>query len=675
MIPSAALVLAATVGAGPPAASGVAVDLQPAIAALLAARADAAGGEPARALERLTAALPGAGELAAALRLEAAPLAVGLGRDPWPMLAPLLDRRPVAAHQGAAAAVIRDAAERLSLPLAAGLLHRPLPRPLLREVRAVVAIRRDDTPAAAALLDERDDDRAAREVAGWLAGRPTLTDETRLAVASALLNGGRWREADRLLAGAPSPVAPQHAARLAFLRGRAAYRLGRLEEARGHYSQSLAAAPVGTLRFEAAVQRARTAELLGDLAAARADWDTARRAAPREVEGWDGGARARALLGGNDEAVTLLAQAPTAVRRVAGPRLAALLLARGDHAAARTVLASLPHQAAAVRVVGVAASLAADDEPRARQQATSLLADPTAGAWRALALDLLPGPAAPAEAAVPVRERTALATLAVRAGAPAARAALTAALAADPAWAPLLGDAPAVPAAWSGPAAVLAAAGLWREAATLYPHRFPDATPGDSAWSGHALARAGNGPAALAAGERLWEQLGRPPAILVPDRLLDHIVPSELTAACRRATAAAPVRASWLAAVIRRESRFDPAARSAAGALGLAQFVPETAIAAGVDEAALWDGDTALALAARELARLESRFGPRLEVVAAAYNAGDLVTAMWDGWLGPSVHATLFAAAVPYRETAGYVIAVLEGRSLTRQLEPTLASR
>jgi soluble lytic murein transglycosylase-like protein len=652
-------------------ASGPAVAVEPpdAVTTLLAARAELAAGAPAEALDRLAGAVSGAGELAPLLRIEAATIAVTLGGDPWPTLAPLLDRRAPVAHQQAAAAVIRDATSRLPLPVAGGLLHRPLPRPLRREVRALLAIRNQDEPAAAALLAERDDDRAAREIAGWLAGRPVLSDGTRLDVASALLAGGRWGEADRLLADLPAPTVQPEQARLAFLRGRAAYRLDRFAEARDSYTRSLAAAPVGTQRFEAAVQRHAPANCSATRAA-RADWDTARHAARDEVEGWDGGARTRALLGRSGEAVALLARAPTPVRRIAGPRLAALLLARGDHAAARTVLATLHHNAAVVRLLEVAAAVAGDNRAGARDQAASLLADPAAGAWREVVLDLLPDLTPPVDAVAPLRETAALAALAVRAGAPAARAALTDALASDQGWAPLLAGAPAEPTGWSGPAAELAAAGLWREAAALYPHRFPGATPIESAWSAHALARAGNGPAALAAGERLWEQLGRPPAVLLPDRLLDHVVPSELTASCRQAAAVTAGRPSWLAAVIRRESRFDPAAQSAAGALGIAQFVPETARRLGVGEAALFDADAALALAARELSRLARRFGPRLEVVAAAYNAGDAVAAAWVEWLGPSANAALFTAAVPYRETSGYVIAVLEGGSLTRQLEP-----
>ena len=666
-LPVALFLIAAFVA--PALADDAAPGPPPPVAALLAARAEAAGGAPARALERLSAALPGAGELAAALRLEAAPIAVGLGRDPWPLLAPLFDRHAPAAQRRAAGEAIRDAARRLPLPLAAGLLQRPLPRPVRREARSLVAIRRGDAAAAAAVIAERDDDRAAREAALWLSGRPPSSTDTRLDVAAALLAGGLWREADALLAAQTATTTSEQRARLAFLRGRAAYRLGRLEEAREHYGRSLESAAAGQPRFAAAVQRARTAELLGDLAAARADWDAARQAAPAEVEGWDGGARSRVLLGLVPQATALLAHAPASIRRIAGPRLAALLLARGERDATRPLLAALPPGAAVVRSLEIAAHLDAGDQAAARTLAATLLADRQAGGWRELVLDRLPEAAPPAGDAAPVREPTALAALAARSGAGAARAALTAALAADPDWAPLLAAVPVEPTGWQGPAAELAAAGLWREAAALYPHRFPDATPSETAWSGHALARAGNGPAALAAGERLWDRLGRPPAAVLPDTLLGHVVPSELTAPCGAAVAGTGTPAAWLAAVIRRESRFDPSAQSAAGALGLAQFVPETGRRLGADEDALWDGDSSLVLAARELARAAARFGPRLEVVAAAYNAGDTVTTAWLAWLDDPTDALLFTAALPYRETAGYVVAVIEGRALSRGVD------
>ncbi len=91
--------LIAMAAAGVAAGQLAAVEPPPAVANLLAARADLSAGAPDRALERLSAAMPAAGELAAALRIDAAAVAVTLGRDPWPLLAPLLDRRAPAAQR------------------------------------------------------------------------------------------------------------------------------------------------------------------------------------------------------------------------------------------------------------------------------------------------------------------------------------------------------------------------------------------------------------------------------------------------------------------------------------------------------------------------------------------------------------------------------------------------
>jgi hypothetical protein len=148
----------------------------------------------------------------------------------------------------------------------------------------------------------------------------------------------------------------------------------------------------------------------------------------------------------------------------------------------------------------------------------------------------------------------------------------------------------------------------------------------------------------------------------------------ELTAPCRQAAAAC----GRPTLVARRGDparvAFRPSAQPGRRSASPSSF-RDTARWLGADEAALFDADAALALAAGELSRLERRFGPRLEVVAAAYNAGDAVAAAWLDWLGPSVNVALFAAAVPYRETSSYVIAVIEGGSLTRQLEARVASR
>jgi len=171
------------------------------------------------------------------------------------------------------------------------------------------------------------------------------------------------------------------------------------------------------------------------------------------------------------------------------------------------------------------------------------------------------------------------------------------------------------------------------------------------------------------AGERLTAALGEPSPSLPAHRSAPRILPAALTEGCRAAAATAGAPPAWLAGIVRRESRFDLGARSRAGAIGIAQVVPETARRLGAAPEELWDGQRSLGLAAREVQRIAARFGPRLPVVAAAYNAGDEVVASWLSWLGPGADEVLFAAAVPYGETADYVLAVAEGAALARYLE------
>jgi hypothetical protein len=87
------------------------------------------------------------------------------------------------------------------------------------------------------------------------------------------------------------------------------------------------------------------------------------------------------------------------------------------------------------------------------------------------------------------------------------------------------------------------------------------------------------------------------------------------------------------------------------------------------------DGDHALLLAAHEMARLATRFGPRLTLVAAAYNAGDAVVRAWLKVLGDEVSEPLFVAAIPYRETSGYVLAVRTGSELARRAGEMVPSK
>jgi soluble lytic murein transglycosylase-like protein len=646
----------------------------PPAAAVAAARAARMLGHHDRALALARAALPAAGELAGALRLEAAEATAALGRDPLPYLVPLLPRPAPSATRRAASQVLRAAAETLPVEVVRGWLRQQLPKTLRRDIRAAVAVRAGDVAAAAAVLVEHEGDEAATRAALFLAGKEPFAVKTRLDVASALLAGGRWSEARAAVETVRSPSTASERQRRWWLAGRAAYRLGDFAEADAAFARAIAEAPDVAGRFPALVQRARIAEIRGDFRSAVELWDAARAAGPTEVEGWEGGSRARLAAGAWGDASALQASAPPAVRRIAAPRLAAVLLARGHVDEAGRVLRGFA-STAQVRSLHAALALAAGDLQTARSRAAALAADRKAGPWRELVLDILPPAVPPATRPGPTADPAALAALAAMSGVGTAREALLGALEADPQWAPLLGPEPIPQPAWSGPAAQLASVGLVQDAARLYPNRFPDDTPGQLAWSARALASWGNAPAALSAGELLWARLGVP-ATLLPAPLLERVLPRELVRDAVGAAGDGPIPASWLAAVIRRESRFDPRARSAVGALGAAQLMPDVARRLGADAADVWDSGLSHRLAAMELARLAEILGRDPAAVAAAYNAGEAVTLGWLATLGSApaagaggMHRLLFTSAVPYRETSGYVLAVLEGLRLARHLE------
>jgi soluble lytic murein transglycosylase-like protein len=647
-------------------AASVPRPLPPAVA-LVVARAARGLGEPDRALALLRAALPDAGELAAALRLQAADAMLALGQDPSPEVAPLLADASPPAYQRAAADCLRRAWDALPVAVLRRSRQDRLPATLRREFAVRLAMRSSDETLVLHVLAERSDDQPAFAAAQWLAARRGLPPSTTLAIAATLLSQGAWRQAERLLVELPPPTELDARFRWAFLRGRAAYRLGRFVVAAGEFDRALALATSDEQRFSAAVQRARVAEIDGDYPAALGFWKTARSARPREPEGWDGSARTLVALGRAAEAVALLARCPRPALRTAGPRLGAILLLHHDPARARVVLARLPRRWSVVRVLRVALLVQVGDPRAATSAARRLLADPRAGAWREQVLDVLHRPPEPdGPQPVPTRKLAALARIATSRGLSTARGALASALTADPDWAPVLSGSPSAPASWTGAAPSLAAVGLEHEAAAIYPHTFPGTTPQESAWSARTLAAWGNRTAALSYGERLWAQLGPIPAVLLPEGVLSAILPTELIGECVAAAKEGGIPAPWLVAIIRQESRFDPDARSMAGAVGVAQLVPETARRQGVTLEEVRDQNRAPFIAAHEVARLAERFGPRPAVVAAAYNAGETVVASWLAQLGARSSGALFAAAIPYGETAGYVLAVSEGVVLAR---------
>lgn len=109
-----------------------------------------------------------------------------------------------------------------------------------------------------------------------------------------------------------------------------------------------------------------------------------------------------------------------------------------------------------------------------------------------------------------------------------------------------------------------------------------------------------------------------------------------------QAAAASGLPSGFLARLLWIESRFHEWATSPAGALGIAQFMPQTAARRGLADP--WDPLKAIAEAARFLAELKARFG-NLGLAAAAYNAG---IERVEGWL--------HGGAALARETQLYVL-------------------
>lgn len=104
-----------------------------------------------------------------------------------------------------------------------------------------------------------------------------------------------------------------------------------------------------------------------------------------------------------------------------------------------------------------------------------------------------------------------------------------------------------------------------------------------------------------------------------PASAVPSFVPSRYVPALRRASARWSVGAGLLAAQLQQESGFDPRARSSAGALGIAQFMPGTARQYGLRDPL--DADAAIDAQAHLMHDLLARFGS-VPLALAAYNAG-----------------------------------------------------
>lgn len=104
----------------------------------------------------------------------------------------------------------------------------------------------------------------------------------------------------------------------------------------------------------------------------------------------------------------------------------------------------------------------------------------------------------------------------------------------------------------------------------------------------------------------------------------------------------------FLGAVLLQESAYDPQALSSAGAVGLAQFMPETAAGVGIDPYDPFASiDGAAILLGGYTAAYRARYSDAYAAALAAYNAGPLAVAQYRG-------------VPPYTETREYIALIFD---------------
>ncbi len=132
-----------------------------------------------------------------------------------------------------------------------------------------------------------------------------------------------------------------------------------------------------------------------------------------------------------------------------------------------------------------------------------------------------------------------------------------------------------------------------------------------------------------------------------------------------------PVSRALALSISRRESEFDPNARSHAGAQGLMQLMPGTAMATaktlGLDYQEAWltsDPAYNVTLGAAHLRELLDEFGPSVALIASGYNAGPRRPRQWVeafGDIRAGADPVDWVESIPFAETRTYIMRVTEG--------------
>ncbi len=129
-----------------------------------------------------------------------------------------------------------------------------------------------------------------------------------------------------------------------------------------------------------------------------------------------------------------------------------------------------------------------------------------------------------------------------------------------------------------------------------------------------------------------------------------------------------------VAALIRQESEFNPAAVSPMKAYGLMQLLPSVGRSLARNDgqrrfqtSELLDPLVNLRLGTQDLRRSINEYGGQIEYALAAYDAGDTPVRRWIA-LGGYQDMPEWVESIPYSETRNYVEAILRNRALYRQV-------
>lgn len=120
------------------------------------------------------------------------------------------------------------------------------------------------------------------------------------------------------------------------------------------------------------------------------------------------------------------------------------------------------------------------------------------------------------------------------------------------------------------------------------------------------------------------------------------------------------VDAGFIACVIEAESGFNPAAVSRAGARGLMQLMPSTAMQYRVENP--FDPESNILGGTRHLKSLLRKYRGSMKLALAAYNAGEEAVAKYEG-------------VPPFRETREYIAKILRNYSKSAALSDELAAK